>query len=82
MALSSANNCCMGKKYKDLVAKTCHFVISDVIKNGTLGVCDITKGAELIAVCNKQIKVHLSCDISSHDESNLSVSDSEEDIHS
>ena len=72
----------MGKKWKDLVAKTCHFVISDIIKNGTLEVCDITRGAELIAVCNKQIKVHLFCDNSSYDKSNLSVSDSDEDIHS
>ena len=63
------------------MTKTCHFVISNVIKNGTLGVCDITRGAKLIAVCNKQIKGYLSCDNSSYDKSNLSVSDSEEDIH-
>ena len=72
----------MGKKYKDLVAKTCHFAINDIIKNGTLDVCDITRRTEVMAECDKQIKVRLFCDDSSYDGSNLSVSDSEEDIHS
>ena len=34
--------------FEDLVAKICHFVISDVIKTGLLEVrCDITRGTEV-----------------------------------
>ena len=32
MALLSANDCCIGEKLENLIAKTCHFVISDIIK--------------------------------------------------
>ena len=48
MALLVANNGCMGEKIKDLVAKICRFVISDVIKTGLLAVRrDVTRGAEV-----------------------------------
>ena len=41
MALLVASNCCMGEKFEVLVAKICHFVISDVIKTGLSAVrCD------------------------------------------
>ena len=47
MALLVATNGCMGKKFVDLVAKICHFVISDVIKAGLSAVRrDITRGTE------------------------------------
>ena len=48
MALLVASNGCMGEKFEDLVAKICHFVISDVIKTGLLAVlCDVTRGTEV-----------------------------------
>ena len=48
MALLVASNGCMGEKFEDLVAKICHFVISDVIKTGLLAFrCDITRGTEV-----------------------------------
>ena len=48
MALLVASNGCMGEKIEDLVAKTCHFVISDVIKTGLSAVSrDITRGTEV-----------------------------------
>ena len=48
MALFKCKRFWIGKKFEDLVAKICHFVISDVIKNGLLEVrCDITRGTEV-----------------------------------
>ena len=48
MALLVASNGCMGEKFEDLVAKICHFVISDVIKTGLSAVrCDVTRGTEV-----------------------------------
>ena len=48
MALLVASNGCMGKKFKDLVAKICHFVISDVIKTGLSAVrCGVTRRMEV-----------------------------------
>ena len=36
------------EKIEDLVAKICHFVISDVIKTGLSAVhCDVTRGTEV-----------------------------------
>ena len=48
MALLVACNGCMGEKFEDLVAKICHYVISDVIKTGLLAVRrDVTRGTEV-----------------------------------
>ena len=48
MSLLVASNCCMGEKFEDLVAKICHYVISDVIKTGLSAVRrDVTKGTEV-----------------------------------
>ena len=48
MALLVASNGCMGKKFEDLVAKICRYVISDVIKAGLSAVRrDITRGMEV-----------------------------------
>ena len=48
MALLAASNGCMGKKFKDLVAKICRYVISDAIKTGLSAVRrDVTRGTEV-----------------------------------
>ena len=40
----------MAEKFEDIVAKICHFVISDVIKTGLSAVCrDVTRGTEVDA---------------------------------
>ena len=48
MAILVVKDGCKGEKFKDLVAKICHFVISDVIRNRFSGIChDVTKGTEV-----------------------------------
>ena len=48
MALLVASNGCMGKKFEDLVAKICRYVISDVIKTGLSAVCrDVIRGTQV-----------------------------------
>ena len=48
MALLVASNGCMGKKFEDLVAKICHYIITDVIKTGLSAVCrDVTRRREV-----------------------------------
>ena len=48
MALLVASNGCVGEKIKDLVAKICCYVISDVIKTGLSAVRrDVTRGTEV-----------------------------------
>ena len=48
MAVLVASNGCMGEKIEDYVAKTCHFVISNIIKTGLSPVRrDVTRGMEV-----------------------------------
>ena len=48
MAIVVVSNGCTGEKLEDSVAKTSHFVISDVIKTGILPVrCDNTREMEI-----------------------------------
>ena len=47
MALLVASSGCLGVKFDDSVTKIFHFVSSDVMKTGLLGVhCDVTRGME------------------------------------
>ena len=47
-ALLVASNGCMGEKFEDLVAKICHYVISDIIKTGLSAVRrDVTRGMKV-----------------------------------
>ena len=48
MAILVAKKRLYGEKFEDLVAKICHFVINDIMRNGLLGVChNITRGMEV-----------------------------------
>ena len=42
-----ARNGCMGEIFEDLVTKTCHFAISNIIKSGFPAVChDFNRGMD------------------------------------
>ena len=76
MALLVASNGCMGRKFEDLVAKICRFVISDVIKTGLSAVRrDVTRGIDTV-------EDRLSCDDSSYSERNLDVYNSGNGVNS
>ena len=74
MALLVASNGCMGKKFKDLVTKICHFVDSDVIKVDFREFVMMSQGErKSMAEYTDNVEGHLSCDDSSHGEQYLRI---------